>query len=56
MSEPFNNKSKSLGTRLPDNADYEVGYAKPPQSSRFKPGMSGNPKGRPKGARNKFPA
>ncbi len=56
MSEPFNNKSKSVGTRLPDNADYEVGYAKPPQSSRFKPGRSGNPKGRPKGARNKLPA
>jgi len=56
MSEPFKSKSKSVGTRLPDNADYEVGYAKPPQSSQFKPGMSGNPKGRPKGARNKLPA
>ena len=56
MSGPFNNKSKSVGTRLPDNADYEVGYAKPPQSSRFKPGRSGNPNGRPKGARNKLPA
>jgi hypothetical protein len=29
-------------------ADYEVGYRKPPKSSRFKPGRSGNPKGRPK--------
>ena len=56
MSGPFNNRSKSVGTRLPDNADYEVGYAKPPQSSRFKPGRSGNPNGRPKGARNKLPA
>ena len=56
MSGPFNNRSKSVGTRLPDNADYEVGYAKPPQSSRFKPGRSGNPRGRPKGARNKLPA
>ncbi len=29
---------------------YEVGYARPPESHRFKPGQSGNPKGRPKGA------
>ena len=56
MSKLFNDKSKSVGTPLPDNSDYEVGYAKPPQSSRFKPGRSGNPKGRPKGARNKLPA
>ncbi len=32
--------------------DYEVGYGKPPKSGRFKPGQSGNPKGRPKGAKN----
>lgn len=30
---------------------YAVGYGKPPQHSRFRPGQSGNPKGRPKGAR-----
>ncbi|CAA2142220.1 DUF5681 domain-containing protein [Hyphomicrobium sp. ghe19] len=30
---------------------YSVGYGKPPKHSRFKPGQSGNPKGRPKGAR-----
>jgi hypothetical protein len=29
---------------------YEVGYGRPPIQSRFKPGKSGNPKGRPKGA------
>lgn len=29
--------------------DYEVGYARPPKGSRFKPGQSGNPSGRPKG-------
>ncbi len=28
--------------------DYEVGYGKPPAHSRFQPGRSGNPKGRPK--------
>ena len=31
--------------------NYEVGYGKPPKHSQFKPGRSGNPKGRPKGAR-----
>ena len=32
-------------------SDYEVGYGKPPKGHRFKPGASGNPKGRPKGAK-----
>ena len=32
--------------------DYKVGYGKPPATSRFKKGKSGNPKGRPKGSRN----
>ena len=36
--------------------DYEVGYGKPPADTRFKPGRSGNPKGRPRGAKNKRPA
>jgi len=31
---------------------YAVGKSKPPLHSRFKPGQSGNPKGRPKGKRN----
>jgi hypothetical protein len=31
--------------------DYEVGYGNPPKATRFKPGQSGNPQGRPKGAR-----
>jgi hypothetical protein len=27
---------------------YEIGYGKPPESGRFRPGVSGNPRGRPK--------
>jgi hypothetical protein len=30
---------------------YKVGYRKPPVHTRFKPGQSGNPRGRPKQAR-----
>lgn len=37
-------------TMTADNDD--VGYRKPPKHSRFKPGVSGNPRGRPKGARS----
>ena len=32
--------------------DYKVGFARPPKHSQFKPGQSGNPKGRPKGTKN----
>lgn len=32
--------------------DYEVGYGRTPVASRFKTGQSGNPAGRPKGAKN----
>jgi hypothetical protein len=39
-----------------DDEDYEVGYGKPPKDSRFKLGQSGNPKGRPKGSRNRVPS
>ncbi|MBR1335248.1 DUF5681 domain-containing protein [Bradyrhizobium ottawaense] len=31
-----------------------VGYGKPPAEHRFKPGQSGNPKGRPKGSKNEW--
>jgi Family of unknown function (DUF5681) len=30
--------------------NYSVGYKKPPSHTQFKPGQSGNPKGRPKNA------
>jgi uncharacterized protein DUF5681 len=31
---------------------YSVGYGRPPKATQFKPGRSGNPKGRPKGPRS----
>ena len=43
--------------RTPSNpaaeaASYEIGYGKPPKHTRFKPGQSGHPSGRPRGQRN----
>ena len=32
--------------------DYEVGYGKPPRTTRFKKGQSGNPRGRRSGSKN----
>jgi hypothetical protein len=37
---------------MSEDRGYEVGYGKPPKHSRFKPGQSGNPKGRKPGSRN----
>jgi hypothetical protein len=42
MSVDKQSKHKPTGS-------YEVGFARPPEESRFKPGQSGNPAGRPKG-------
>jgi hypothetical protein len=36
----------------PGNNDYVVGRGRPPLLTRWKPGQSGNPKGRPKGVKN----
>lgn len=34
-----------------DDRPCKVGYGKPPEATRFRPGQSGNPRGRPKNAR-----
>jgi hypothetical protein len=37
---------------MPDDPIDEVGYGHPPRHTRFRKGRSGNPKGRPRGAKN----
>lgn len=57
MASPFSGPTRAAGTRKPvgrapageDAGQYKVGYGKPPIASRFKKGMSGNPRGRPPG-------
>jgi Family of unknown function (DUF5681) len=55
MNEPNPKNRKALAT-LPDRKAYTVGHGKPPEATRFKPGQSGNPKGRPKGKKNRSEA
>lgn len=43
---------KSKRRQSARRSTYEVGYGRPPKKSQFKPGQSGNSKGRPKGAKN----
>ena len=46
-------KIKNTLADRPDSRPYNVGYRRPPKGTRFQPGQSGNPNGRPKGAKNK---
>jgi hypothetical protein len=43
--DPFDTEEPPI-----ESAEEAVGYGRPPKASRFKPGQSGNPRGRPKGA------
>lgn len=47
MTEPPESPTTCSGEY--EKPPYEVGYRKPPKGSRFKPGQSGNPKGRKAG-------
>ncbi|MBU3626600.1 hypothetical protein ICN48_10195 [Polynucleobacter sp. JS-Safj-400b-B2] len=44
--------SQNPKDKLCDEVEYDVGYGKPPQHTRFKKGQSGNPAGRRKGRAN----
>ena len=37
---------------MSNGVDNKVGYRSPPKATRFKPGQSGNPRGRPRGTKN----
>jgi len=45
-------REKSRQRTSVGDSGYAVGYGKPPIGSRFKPGQTGNAKGRPKGHKN----
>lgn len=49
MKVPNQMAGKLGKTRKSQSGDYRVGKNKPPVESQFRPGQSGNPKGRPKG-------
>jgi hypothetical protein len=50
-SDDAKKKRAAFRTRPGRGGEYEVGYGKPPKETRFRKGRSGNPKGRPKGAK-----
>ena len=37
---------------MPPDPDYEIGYKKPPEHTRFQKGQSGNPRARPKASKD----
>jgi len=47
---PNDNYGREKGKKgnTPNQESYRVGYGRPPTATRFKPGISGNPKGRRK--------
>jgi len=57
IPDPVDEPGEESGSKSAENegteatASYDVGYGKPPRDTQFKPGQSGNPKGRPKGAK-----
>ena len=52
MTRPKKGKRPTKRRVRPSSDGNDVGYGKPPRANQFKPGESGNPKGRPKGAKS----
>jgi hypothetical protein len=64
MEQPMNDDQDASRNTLPPQADVaanveaaadadnRVGYRRPPRHSRFQPGRSGNPRGRPRGVKS----
>lgn len=46
------NQSKVTVRERKNRGDARVGYSRPPPQHQFRPGQSGNPRGRPRGAKN----
>jgi hypothetical protein len=51
MRSVFTGGATAMANRA---SSYEIGYGKPPRQTRFKKGISGNPKGRPKASEQKI--
>ena len=49
---PQEQRASKRGATAMRNGTYEIGYGRPPRQTRFKPGQSGNPRGRPRGRGN----